>query len=126
MAAIQIDRVKEVPAVQMIWGQFATPAEITHAFQQINHLLNLANESLFVIVDIRSNPNFPLSATINSALFGPYRNPALREWLIIGSNPLAHTIERILSGVTGRGNIRWFADDIEVSGYLAQFTPAQH
>ena len=95
-------------------------ADVTDAFKDINHLLNISSEPLFVIVDIRSNPNFPLSATLNGALFGPYRNPVLREWLIIGSNPLAHMIERILSEVTGRKNVRWFTTDADANAYVLQ------
>jgi hypothetical protein len=118
MTTVRVDRLENLPAVQMIWEHTVTPDDVSTAFRQVNQLLTASEIPLFVIVDIRNNPNFPVSTTVNSAIFGPYRNPSLEEWLMLGTSPLARTIERILASVTGRGNVRWFSTEDEVSEYL--------
>ena len=107
-------------AIRMNWQNRVREQDVRIAFEKINLVLNGHGQPLYVVVDIRANPNFPLNATITGALFGPFRNPLLQAWLIIGMNPLARIIERTLKSVTGRSNVFWFSDDAEVQAYLEQ------
>lgn len=108
--------------IKMSWSNKVSDADVRNSFKQINNLLAAAKHPMFVVVDITADPNFPIAATLTGALFGPYRNPNLREWLIIGSNTAAHFIERTLSGATGRVIVRWFENESEVEAYVAQAT----
>ena len=79
---------------------------------------------MFVIVDIRCDPKFPVTATLSGALFGPQSNKKLRGWLVIGTSVTARFIDRTLVGATGRSLVEWFDDDAGVHAFLAQ-SPAE-
>lgn len=106
--------------IKMSWSSKVSDGDVRNSFKEINNLLTVAEHPMFVVVDITADPNFPIAATLTGALFGPYRNPNLREWLIIGSNTAAHFIERTLSGATGRVIVRWFETQADVDAYVEQ------
>lgn len=119
MKSIVVERLN--PAViKMSWTKNVTNQDVSAGFRQVNDLLNALEQPSFVMVDILADPNFPIAATLTGALFGPYRNPNLREWLILGSNPAARFIERTLSGATGRLIVRWFDSQEQALAYVAQ------
>lgn len=109
-------------AVKMTWSNKVTDADVKQSFKEINNLLTVADHPVFVIVDILADPKFPIAATLTGALFGPYRNANLREWLIVGSNNTARFIERTLSSTTGRVIVRWFANEAEVNAYITKMS----
>lgn len=111
--------------ILMVWADVVTPLDVKEAFKEVDAILNKAEQEMFVVVDISTNPNFPLSATISGALFGPYRNPKLREWLIVGSNAMAHSIERTLANIARRSNVRWFTTQAEAYAYVEQSKAAE-
>ena len=115
---IIVEDVRGHRAIKMTWQHQVIYNDVRDAFHSINFTLNASTEPMYVVVDITSNPNFPLNATITEAAAGPYRNPKLKEWLIIGSSGLARIIEQILSSLTGRRNVRWFKTEAEVMAYL--------
>lgn len=108
--------------IKMLWSSKVNDGDVRSSFKEINNLLTVADHPMFVVVDITADPNFPIAATLTGALFGPYRNANLREWLIIGSNSAAHFIERTLSGATGRVIVRWFENASDVDTYVAHST----
>ncbi len=108
----------------MIWTKYPAREEVMLAFKQVNEILNASVLPMFVIVDIRSDPKFPVTATLSGALFGPQSNKKLRGWLVIGTSVTARFIDRTLVGATGRSLVDWFDDDAQVDAFLAQ-TPAE-
>jgi hypothetical protein len=86
-------------------------------------LLSASAVPLRVVVDVSSNPRFPLSETISGAFWGPFRNQMLTEWLVIGASGMAHTIGRTLIGLSRRDNIRWFETMNEALAYLDAAEP---
>jgi TctA family transporter len=106
--------------VKMSWSNKVNDQDVRNSFKEINSLLSVSAQPMFVLVDITADPNFPIAATLTGALFGPYRNPNLREWLIVGSNKAAHFIERTLSGATGRTIVRWFDTEADAAAYVAE------
>lgn len=118
LPTVRIEPTEDYPAILMTWEHQVSEADVVRAFNRITMLLETTEYQQYVIVDLGHNPVFPLRATINSALFGPYRNPKLIAWLVIGSSPLARTIEKTLASVGRRKNVEWF-DSIEaVTDYL--------
>lgn len=107
-------------ALKMTWQQSVTEEDVYTAFKTINAALAESKNDLFIVVDLLNNPNFPLNATINGAIFGPYRNAKLKEWLIVGTNPTARLIARMLNSISRRDNIRWFSSEDEALTYIAQ------
>lgn len=100
------------------WAQAVHSEDVQTAFRELNSLLDTAESPLYVFVDLRERPNFPLADTLRGALEGPFRHPMLKEWLVIGSNPMAHTIGRILTSITRRNNIKWFNTEEKAIEYL--------
>jgi len=117
---VRIAQFGDTAALLMTWAHRVDSRDVHAAFKEIDRRLNESGAANYVVVDLRENPNFPLGATVQAAAFGPYRNPLLEEWLIIGSNPVARTISRILSATTRRSNVRWFDSEAEVHDYLTQ------
>ena len=121
-STVFVDAINNLPALRMVWRKDVLKSDVTSAFQQIETKLQNTDQPLFVIVDITAKPNFPLAATINAAMFGPYRNPQLKEWLIVGTNTMAKSIERVLAGSIGRKNVRWFETEDAALAYLENAT----
>ena len=96
--------------------------EVLQSFKSVNDMLSSAKQPMFVMTDIRANANIPITCTLTGALFGPYSNPNLREWLIIGSSSTARFIERTLTAETGRNLMRWFKDENEANNYIMRNT----
>ena len=117
-STLSVGQFGDTNAIVMRCGHHITIDDVNHAFKEVDTLLYQATEPLYVVLDLRTDPRIPLVATLQAASFGPYRNPRLKEWLIIGSSPVAHTIVRILGATTGRHNVRWFVTEDEVKAYL--------
>lgn len=115
---VDIEDIEGHPAIKMTWQHQVKYYDVRDAFRGIEAKLNTSTQPLYVVVDITRSPNFPLNATVGEAAAGPYRNPNLVEWLIIGSNRGARMIEHLLSSITGRHNVRWFKTEAEVIAYL--------
>ncbi|MCA9905871.1 MAG: hypothetical protein KC547_18575 [Anaerolineae bacterium] len=112
---IRVEWLNEPQCIRMIWGHNVNERDVKSAFAQIQALLDEVSEPRCVLVDLSSEPNMPLGATVQNALWGPYRHPRLRTWLIIESRPnrVAHVAEKFLSGATGRQNVLWFTSEAE-------------
>lgn len=107
-----------LPAATLWWAHSVRRDDVTAAFRDLNGILNSVSEPIYVFVDLRERPNFPLADTLRGALDGPFRHPMLKEWLVIGSSAMAHTIGRMLSSITRRNNIKWFDTQDEAVDYL--------
>jgi hypothetical protein len=106
--------------IKMTWEQRVTETDVNEAFQKINELLNQSAKPQYVLVDITIKPDFPVMTTVQSALAGPYNNKRLIEWLFVGTNRLARTIEQILGGLTNRRNVRWFTTEADALDYATK------
>jgi hypothetical protein len=123
MTTVSVEQLTDT-VIKMTWEQRVTEKDVNEAFQKINELLNQSTKPSFVIVDITAKPDFPVMTTVHSALAGPYNNKLLREWLIVGTNRLARTIEQILGGLTNRRNVRWFTIEADALDYAAKNPPS--
>jgi len=107
----------------MLWTKYPGHEDVSLAFKQVSALLSESPQPMFVVVDIRCDPKFPVTATLTGALFGPQSHKNLRGWLVVGTSTTARFIDRTLSGATGRSLVNWFDDDDQVESYLAQLSP---
>lgn len=106
-------------AVIMIWQREVIQTDVTVAFRDLVNRLDQSPEPLYVIVDLRADPRFPLMETFRGALNGPFRHPRLAEWLVVGANSVARSIGSALMSITGRANIHWFSTFEEALVHLA-------
>lgn len=107
------------PAIIMTWQRKIEKDDVVTAFAQINQLLNDGKRPQWVIVDLTQNPIFPMLETITQAMKGPYQNEFLMKWLVVNGNPMAKTIERVLSHTTGVKKVEWFDTMDEALDHLA-------
>lgn len=105
-------------ALLMTWQRDVDKDDVRSAYHEMMEHLNMTSKPMYIIVDIQSNPRFPLAETISGAFWGPFRHKMLAEWLVVGSSSLARNIGRTLTGITLRDNIRWFGTMEEAVAYL--------
>lgn len=103
---------------KMTWEARPSVNDVLHAFESLESYLQQRAAPLYVIVDIRSNPAFPLFATARAAL-PLYKNDSLAAWLIVGKNTAARAIENVLTQLTQRKNVYWFDDEAEALAFIA-------
>ncbi len=118
MTTVTVTPVEGHPALLMQWTSAPEKRDVRDAFKTMTEMLDASAVSLRVIVDVSSNPRFPLSETISGAFWGPFRNPKLAEWLVIGASMTSHTIGRTLTSLSRRDNICWFETMDEAMRYL--------
>jgi hypothetical protein len=118
MTTISVEPLEGYPALKMIWQHDVVEADVAPAFAKISAALDASKRPMYVVVDLLSNPRFPIMTTVQEAL-APYRDPMLKEWLIVGSNWMAKAIESTLARITRHKNVRWFKTEAEALAYLS-------
>lgn len=120
---VQVEAYQDYPAMKMTWDHLVKAEHVLESFREITRLLEKMGPGTYVIVDLLTNPKYPLTATINGALFGPFRDPRLQAWLIVGvNNPLARMVEHTLKSVSGRSNVHWFDTEAQALAYITKHT----
>lgn len=119
-ATVRVEHLHDPEVIKMSWDHRVSSDDVYSAFKAISVILEQSETELYVLVDILANPNFPFSATVNGAMFGPYRNPKLIAWLIVGSSHAGRMIERVLTAVTKRRNVEWFDSEADALAHMAQ------
>jgi hypothetical protein len=104
----------------MVWMQIVHERDAQPAFTAITAALDNASGPLDVIVDMTRKPNIPMQVTLWNALRGPFRDKRLREWLCVGGGAIPSVIANVLSGATGRTNIRWFDSEETALEHIRQ------
>lgn len=115
---VYVESVDNYPALKMVWKSEVDKADLAPAFQAIKKTLNASEQHLYVIVDLRDDPEFPIVDTVVEALRGPFRHRKLAEWLVCDANYSARWIGSLLSRSSGRDNIRWFNTMDDICAYL--------
>jgi hypothetical protein len=114
---IIFENFQQYPALKMTWCNEIKDADVIYSFGEINNTLAKTDQPIFMIVDLTANPTYPLLTTVHEAL-PAYRNNMVREWLVIGNNWMARTIEGTLAKMTGKKNVRWFKTEADIFAYL--------
>ena len=118
MPSVDVVTLPGYPALKMIWQKQINKTDMKPAFHQITEALRRSRSPMYVVVDLRQDPQLPIAETMMEALRGPFRHPQLAEWLVFGANRSARTIGAILIRASKRNNIRWFDTEDEVLAYL--------
>ncbi|MBN1964160.1 MAG: hypothetical protein JW910_05915 [Anaerolineae bacterium] len=116
---VHVEPIPGCPALKMTWQQHVRDEDVKTAFEDIIAALEAREAPLFVIVDLLSNPRFPLRTTVQEAS-SAYRDRRLAAWLIVGSNWMARMVEGSLSRLTGRHNVYWYESEAEALAALEE------
>jgi hypothetical protein len=114
---VTFENIQHHSALKIIWRNSLRDAEVIHSFGEIKNALAKADQPIFIVFDLTANPTYPLLTTVHEAL-PAYRNDKLKEWLLIGNNWMARTIEGTLAKMTGKKNVRWFKSEADVLVYM--------
>jgi hypothetical protein len=114
---VTFENIQPYSVLKIIWCNSLKDAEGIHSFDEIKNALAKADQPIFIVFDLTANPTYPLLTTVHEAL-PAYRNNMVREWLLIGNNWMARTIEGTLAKMTGKKNVRWFRTEADVLAYL--------
>lgn len=85
-------------------------------FEVIVDVLDNSNAPVYIIVELLSNPHFPLKQTLSGAMQA-HSHPQMGKWLVVGSNRIAKLIGNVLTAFNNTG-IEWFKTDDEAMQYL--------
>jgi hypothetical protein len=118
---VRVERVEGHPkALCLRWEQRIVESDIHPAFHEMTKFLDEAGQPVHVIVDLRADPNLPLSTTIFETLRGPFSHHNMGQWLVIAENARAKVIANIISKVGIRDSIHWFNTEDEALEHLTQ------
>ena len=98
----------QLSAIKLVWDSAITEQGVREGFSRVQAQLSESEAPQYIIMDVSTNPQFPLKETTAAALFGPYRHPMLREWLIVGECKQWHFVEQMLYRATNERKMRWF------------------
>ncbi|MEQ9030774.1 MAG: hypothetical protein RLP44_18820, partial [Aggregatilineales bacterium] len=79
---------------------------VIRAYESLTDKIQSTDAPIYVIVDIRADPAFPLQVTINNSL-RISRQQNFNQWLVVGSNRSARMISSVLNSM-GTAKILWF------------------
>lgn len=96
-------------ALLMTWTARPNQRDVQQVFEAIRTHLNHSSHPIHIIVDIQSNPAFPLADTLHGAL-KPQTHTRMGKWLVIGTNHVARIIARTISSFYN-SNIEWMPDE---------------
>jgi hypothetical protein len=117
-ASVYVEDLPKYHALKMIWQKRVHKQDLRSAFDSLGQSLKQSDHALYVIVDLQADPDLPMREAIQASVSGPFRDPKLVEWLVIGSSTIGRMIGQILANATKRDNIRWFDSEAEVMDYL--------
>jgi hypothetical protein len=118
-STVSINLIEGNDSLRMTWKRDVVEGDVKSAFQKIVTILDKSEKPIFVMVDLRQNPQFPLRTTIIEAMKA-YKHPMLTAWLIVGTNSMAKIIEATLSSLTRRKNVYWFVTEQDALAYMSQ------
>lgn len=119
--SITVEPVEGYSALKMTWPVHPTEEHVRVAFEQIVAYLNAAQQTVHVIVDLRSDPNIPVTYTFHHVVQGPFNHDRMGNWLVIGKNPRAELVSRLMNVIRRRDNILWFDTEDQAMDKLRSY-----
>lgn len=110
----------QLSAINRVWESEVSDYDVYSVFNPVQSQLSDAASPQYIVMDISSNPKFPLRETITAALFGFYRHPMAAEWLAVGVCEQWKFAEQMLVKATNGRKMRWFRDIAEAEEYIKQ------
>ena len=116
----------ETNAIRMYWKHTVDIGDVQVAFRLVQDILDRVDNPASVVIDLLSDPNFPLLTTLNCLVSGPLQHPQAREWLVVGSNSQVRIFAKTLADMdrTAR-TVRWFATDAQLQAHLGHLADSR-
>ena len=108
-----VDVINDRGDLKMTWGEYPQESDISTAFDFINDHLKNTDHPIYIVVDLSSDPQIPLSTTIREVMSGPFRHRNLKKWLVIGINRRAQVVARVMDTISRESTILWFDTETE-------------
>lgn len=121
MSTIIVSEIKGYQyALRMEWQKHPKLHDINDAFDVILKKLTTTDQKIYIIVDISTNPRFPLSMTVSRAS-QVHRHPKMGDWLVVGSNTMAKFIGSTISALS-ESKVLWFDTEEDALHHLSGVT----
>ncbi len=101
---------------KMVWTASPSREDTSAVFEVIVDVLDSAPAPVYIIVELLSNPHFPLKQTLSGAMQA-HSHHKMGKWLVIGSNRIAKLIGNVLTTFNNT-DIEWFKTEQQVIQYL--------
>lgn len=121
---VNISQTSNPSIYYMRWDHNPSENDVRIAFLDIEKLLNEATQSIYIIVNLTSNPRFPMKATLNGAMKVNH-HPKMGDWLVVGGTHAARIIGRSLT-MLGRTNVSWHESENDAHEYLEKLHVAHY
>ena len=108
------------PALNMKMKANVRSIDMQYAYMEIERHLNHFMGTVFIVVDLTENEQLPIQATIAGAMFGPYLNPKIEQWLVVGEHRIGKQIAKQLLFWTGKERVEWFESCEDCLAYIQQ------
>ena len=118
-STVQVESIEGYNALRMRWDSKPVARDVRSAFGHIMDVLGKVDKPVNIIVDIQSDPQFPLGATITGGSRA-HIHRQMGYWLVIGENHLAKVIANTMARVAQR-KILWFSTEGEAMAHLESF-----
>jgi hypothetical protein len=115
-STVRIEPIPGYNALRMTWHHEPASDDAKAAFQQIIDYLDKAEAKVNIVVDVQSDPQFPLGTTLSGAA-RPHTHPRMGRWLVIGQNRLAQLIGNAMNALSDE-KILWFSTEEEALVHL--------
>lgn len=117
---VTVELLDNYPVINMKMEANVKSIDMQYAYMEIERNLNNFMDTVFIVVDLTQNERLPVQATIAGALFGPYLNPKIEQWLVVGEHRVGQQIAKQLSFWTGKEHVEWFACYEDCLTYVQQ------
>lgn len=120
---ITVEPIAGCNILKMTWGAEIDEHDIAVAFRAVASELRKAQQPIHVIVDISSNPRFPMQTVISETLGGLFNQPQMGTWVVVGVSRAAHIVTNVLNRLGHRDKVFRFATEEEALSHLAARQP---
>lgn len=118
--SVTVEQIADAPVVWTNWLDTVRSQDIEQAYHAVMDVVNRSNERVYVVVDLSHEPRIPMRDLLNGALAGPYTDPKVAKWLVIGQDDRSRSMANTLFFVTGQHKVQWFENESAAFDYLQQ------
>jgi len=110
---VSVEVINDHGDLKMVWEAYPKDKHVSSAFDYINTSLNETHHPIYILVDLQSDPQIPLTTTIREVMSGPFRHKNLKKWLVVGRNRRAQVVARVMDTISKDSTILWFDTENE-------------
>ena len=113
-----VHKIENSPVILMDWAKTNNTQDIQSAYHDVMEVVNHSNDDVYLMLDMSANSDVSIRDLLNGALNGPYTDPRVAKWLVIGKGETSRSLANTLFFITGEHKVVWFEDQDGAYDYL--------